>query len=232
MSSVRNRCGFGADSPEYKALQSVGHQLKNAIQHDIDDLSLQLHSCGMITDDNYEDFTNRMISTHQRASSLLRVVQSRVGQNPVNYATFVNILENKQPRDYYRNIISELNRALMDPHTYASGLHSDTENQTNTGATNLNGENLNLRKYYCYVIIFTIINIMMNIILRMVIVDGAMVTAATAAQVLLYVGFIFILMLGVMAKDENMIEAGTFGLGLTVGITVLLGIIFAITMAV
>ena len=230
MSSVRNRCS-GVDSPEYKTLQRVGPRLKNAIQHDIDDLSLQLHSCGMITDDNYEEFTNRMISTHQRASSLLRVVQSRVGQNPLNYATFVNILENKQPRGYYRSIISELNRALTDPHTYASGFHSGTENQTNTGATNL-GENLNIRKYYRYVIIFTVINIIMNIILRMVIVDGAMVTAATAAQVLLYVGFIFILMLGVMMKDENTIEAGTFGLGLTAGITVLLGIIFAITMAV
>ena len=228
MSSIRSR----VDSPECRALQSVGPQLKNAILHDIDDLSLQLHSCGMITDDNYGDFTNQMISAHQRASSLLRVVQNRVGQNPVNYATFVNILENKQPRGYYRSIISELNRALTDPHTYASGSHSGTGNQTDNGATNTN-ENLNLQKYYRYVIIFTGINIVMNIILRLVIVDGAMVTAATAAQVLLYVGFIFILMLGVMMKDENTIEAGTFGLGLTVGITVLLGIIFAIiTMAV
>ena len=94
-------------------------------------------------------------------------------------------------------------------------------------------ESLNLRKYYGYVIIFTGINIVMNIILRLVIVDGAMVTAATAAQVLLYVGFIFILMLGVIMKDrlKDTIEAGTFGLGLTAGITVFLGIIFTITMA-
>ena len=230
MSSVRNRSS-GVYSPEYKALQIVGPQLKNAIQYDIDDLSLQLHSCEMITDDNYEDFTNQMISTHQRASNLLRVLQSRVGQNPMNYATFVSILENKSPRGYYRSVISELNRALTNVHTHAGDLHGSTANQIDSGATNTS-ETLNLQKYYGYVIIFTGINIVMNIILRLVIVDGAMVTAATAAQVLLYVGFIFILMLGVITKDENTIEAGTFGLGLTVGITVLLGIIFAITMAV
>ena len=230
MSSVRNRSS-GVHSPEYKALQVVGPQLKNAIQYDIDDLSLQLLSCEMITVDNYEDFTNQMISTHQRASNLLRVLQSRVGQNPMNYATFVSILENKSPRGYYHSVISELNRALTNAHTHAGNLHGSTANQIDSGATNTS-ETLNVRKYYGYVIIFTGINIVMNIILRLVIVDGAMVTAATAAQVLLYVGFIFILMLGVIMKDENTIEAGTFGLGLTVGITVLLGIIFAITMAV
>ena len=135
MSSVRNRSS-GVHSPEYKALQVVGPQLKNAIQYDIDDLSLQLLSCEMITVDNYKDFTNQMISTHQRASNLLRVLQSRVGQNPMNYATFISILENKSPRGYYRTIISELNRALTNANTHAGDLHgSSAANQIDSGAT-------------------------------------------------------------------------------------------------
>ena len=229
MSTVRNRSS-GLNSPEYKALQVVGPKLKNAIQYDIDDLSLQLLSCGIITVDNFEDFTNQLISTHQRASNLLRVLQNRVGQNAMNYATFISIIENKSPRGYYHSVISELNRALLTnyAHVHAGDLHGSTANQIDSGAMNTN-ETLNLQKYYGYIIIFTGINIVMNIILRLVIVDGAMLTAATAAQVLLYVGFIFILMLGVIMKDKDTIKAGTFGLGLTVGITVFLGIIlFAI----
>ena len=228
MSSVRNRSS-GIHSPECKALQVVGPQLKNAIQYDIDDLSLQLLSRDIVNVDNFEDFTNQMISTHQRASNLLRVLQSRVGQNPMNYAMFISILENKSPRGYYHSVISELNRALTNAHTHAGDLYgSSTANHIDSGTTNTS-ETINLRKYYGYIIIFTGINIVMNIILRLVIVDGAMVTAATAAQVLLYVGFIFILMLGVIMKDKDTIEAGIFGLGLTVGITVFLGIIlFAI----
>ena len=148
----------------------------------------------------------------------------------MNYAMFVSVLENKSPQGYYHSVISELNRALTNAHTHADDLHGSTANQIDSGAMNTS-ETLNFRKYYGYVI-FTGINIVMNIILRLVIVDGAMVTAATAAQVLLYVGCTFMLMLGVITKDENTIEAGTFGLGLTVGITVLLDIIFAITMVV
>ena len=68
----------GNESCEYKVLQSVAAQLKNAIQDDLNDLCLRLHSCNLISNDNYDDCTNLMVPSYQRASQLVRIIQNRV----------------------------------------------------------------------------------------------------------------------------------------------------------
>ena len=103
--TLRHRSGYG--SIEYKVLQSLAAQLKNAIQDDLNDLCLQLHSCNLITNDNYDDCTNLMVPSYQRASQLIRIIQNRVYEYPINYATFISVLENK-PGGYYHNIFYQL----------------------------------------------------------------------------------------------------------------------------
>lgn len=223
-----NSPSFGIDSPEYKVLQILAPQVKSAIQHDLHDLSLQLLSCGMITEDNHEDFSNEIIPTYQRASKLLRVVQSRVAQNPLNYATFVSVLENKGPHNYYQSVLSQLSHTLMDESTH----HGSTSTQLTIMDQKLDGDSQSLHKYYWYIVIFTLINFLLNIIVRIVIAEDGMIKAVTASQILLYLAFIFIFVLGVVMKDQNTIEIGIFGFGLSVGIIILVGIIMIVCMSI
>ena len=219
----------GNESCEYKVLQSLAAQLKNAIQDDLNDLCLRLHSCNLITNDNYDDCTNLMVPSYQRASQLIRIIQNRVCEHPINYVTFISVLENK-PGGYYRSILSLLSDAMKNPDLFinSSTQHVDqSEFQTGHEASAAGG-NLNLHKYFWYFVMFTGINIVVNIIIRIFIKDTGMIIAATAPQFLMCFFCFFILALGVILKDEETIKIAAFLYGLIAGIIVFVGITFAV----
>ena len=219
----------GIESREYKILQSLTPQLKNAIQHDLNDLCLHLHSCNLLTNDNYDDCTNLMIPNYQRASQLIRIIQDRVCEHPINYATFISVLENK-PDGYYRSILSQLSDAMKNSDLYTSFNSSAqyvNQSESQTGAA---GDNLNLHKYFWYFVIFTGINIVVNIVLRIFIPNTGMVIAASAAQFLLCFMCFFILTIGVILKDEETIKMAAFMYGLIAGIIIFVGISFAVVL--
>ena len=70
----------GTDTPEYKLIQQLTPELRTAIQDDLLGISDHLPSCGMITQENHEDFTNwaRPIHTLERQGCY---EQSRTGLN-------------------------------------------------------------------------------------------------------------------------------------------------------
>ena len=205
-------------SPEYRVLQKLAPQVRKAIQYDLPDLSLHLMSCGMITEDDHEDFTNEMTSTHLRASNLLKVVQSRVSQNPLNYATFVSVLEGKGPRNYYQSILSQLSHALMDESAHSTD--ASLLMKLDLGAN----KQWSLHKYYRNIIIFTLIHFLLNIIIRILLEDDVMVLSVTAAQIFLSLYIVFMFVLGVVIKDVVIIEAVIFGLGVSIGVFIFVGL--------
>ena len=69
---------------------------------------------------------------------------------------------------------------------------------------------------------------MVNIVVRIFITDTGMVIAATATQFLMCFMCFFILVLGVILKDEETIKIAAFLYGLIAGIIVFVGITFAV----
>jgi hypothetical protein len=101
-----------SESREYKLILRLTPELKTAIQDDLEDISNHLLSCGMITQDNHEDFTNCYKPTHTRAASLIRAVQNKIRIDCRYFSKFVKILEkNKQ---YYSSILQRLYSHDMD----------------------------------------------------------------------------------------------------------------------
>lgn len=107
ISSVTN-----SESPEYRLIVRLTPELRTAIQDDLQDISDHLLSCGMITQDNHEDFTNCYKSSHTRAAGLIRAVQNKIKLDRRYFLKFVKILEkNKQ---YYSSILQKLYSHDMD----------------------------------------------------------------------------------------------------------------------
>ena len=101
-----------SELPEYRLIVRLTPELRTAIQGDLQDISDHLLSCGMITQDNHEDFTNCYKSTHTRAASLIRAVQNKIKLDCHHFSKFVEILEkNKQ---YYSSILQKLYSHDMD----------------------------------------------------------------------------------------------------------------------
>ena len=164
-----------------------------------------------------------MVPNYQRASQLIRIIQDRVCEHPIIYATFISVLENK-PGGYYRSILSQFSDAMKNPDLHTSSVQHVNRSEFLAGAA---GDNLhvNLHKYFWYFVIFTGINIIVNIIIRIFIPDTGMVIAASAAQFLMCFLCFFILALGVILKDEETIKIAAFLYGLIAGIIIFVGII-------
>ena len=123
------------ESPEYKLILRLTPELRTAIQDDLQDISDSLLSCGMITQDGHEDFTNCYKSTHTRAASLIRAVQNRIKSDRHYFSKFVQVLEkNKQ---YYNSILQKLYSHGMDSPPMYSQYHvyeDDLDEADETGA--------------------------------------------------------------------------------------------------
>ena len=116
---------------------------------------------------------------------------------------------------------------MKNPDLY--NLSSTAQHMSQSVFTCVGGDSLNLHKYYWYIVLFVCINFIINIIIRVVISDApGMVMAATAAQVFLFLYFVFVFSLGVIFKDENIAQVATFTYGLSAGIIIFMGITFSV----
>ena len=116
----------GTDSPEYKLIQRLTPELRTAIQDDLHDISDHLLSCGMITQESHEDFTNFCKSTHVRAASLIRAVQNKIKSDRHYYSDFIKVLEkNKQ---FYDSILKKIYSHNMDSSPMYSQYHKYEDN--------------------------------------------------------------------------------------------------------
>lgn len=124
----------GTDSAEYKLIKQLTYELRTAIQDDLHDISDHLLSCGMITQESHEDFTDcHRSSKHHRATSLMRAVQNKIKLDHHYYSDFIKVLEkNKQ---YYDSILQKIYSHNMDsPPTY-SQYHKYEENSDESDET-------------------------------------------------------------------------------------------------
>ena len=95
-----------SESREYRLIVRLTPELRTAIQDDLQDISDHLLSFGMITQDNYEDFTNDYKPTHTRAASLIRTVQNKIKLDCHSFWKFVEILEKN--KRYYSSVLQKL----------------------------------------------------------------------------------------------------------------------------
>ena len=116
----------GTDSAEYKVIQRLTPELRTAIQDDLQDISDHLLSCGMITQESHEDFTNSAKPTYARAASLIRAVQNKIKSDRHYYSDFIKVLEkNKQ---YYNSILRKIYSHNMDSSPTYSQCHKYENN--------------------------------------------------------------------------------------------------------
>ena len=101
-----------SESPEYKLIVRHTLELRTAIQDNLQDISDHLLSCGMITQDSHEDFTNCYKPTHTRAASLIRAVQNKIKSDHHYYSKFIEILEKNE--QYYNSILQKLHSHNID----------------------------------------------------------------------------------------------------------------------
>lgn len=121
----------GTGTPEYKLIQRLTPELRTAIQDDLQDISDHLLSRGIITRENYQDFTSWARPVYARAASLIQVVQNRIKLNNGYFYDFIQVLEkNKQ---YYDAILQKIYSHDISVHQrllYSeSQHHSDEESQ-------------------------------------------------------------------------------------------------------
>ena len=93
----------------------------------------------MITQDNHEDFTNCYKSTHTRAASLIRVVQSKIKLERHNFSKFIKVLEKN--KRYYSSILKKLYSHDMDSPPMYSQHHvcEDSPNESDEAGALLHG---------------------------------------------------------------------------------------------
>ena len=97
----------GCGSPEYKRIQQLTHELSNAIQYDLQDITNHLWSCdNMITEQNYQYFTNKCIPECERAGKLVQVVLNRIKLDSRCYYDFIQVLEKN--KEYYNSILQKM----------------------------------------------------------------------------------------------------------------------------
>ena len=97
----------GEDTPQYKIIQRLMPELTIAVQDNLCDLSNRLLSHGLITTENHEVFMNdRGVSTHVRASNLIRTVLNKIKLDVRHYSTFVSVLEENEC--LYESVLQKL----------------------------------------------------------------------------------------------------------------------------
>ena len=106
-----------SESPEYRLIIRLTPELRTAIQDDLQNISDHLLSCGMIIQDNHEDFTNGYKSTHTRAASLIRAVQNKIKLDRHNFWKFTKVLEKN--KRYYSSILQKLYSHMDSPPMYS-----------------------------------------------------------------------------------------------------------------
>ena len=122
-----------SESPEYRLIVRLTPELRTAIQGDLQNISDHLLSCGMITQDDHEDFTNCYKPTHTRAASLIRAVQNKIKLDCHYFSKFVKVLEkNKQ---YYSSILQRLYSHDMDSPPMYSQQHICEESSSELDET-------------------------------------------------------------------------------------------------
>ena len=97
---------FGTGSLEYKRIQQLTRELRTAIQDDLQDISDHLLSSGMITPENYQDFTNWTKPVYARAANLVQVVLNRIKLDSGHYYAFIRVLEKN--KEYYNSILQKM----------------------------------------------------------------------------------------------------------------------------
>lgn len=121
---------------EYELIKQLTPKLRTAIQDDLQGISEHLLSCGMITEENYQDFTNWASPLYVRAKHLVQTVQNRIKLDSRYFYDFIQVLEKK--REYYSSILLKIHsHDLRAPHLqhppYSESQHhscSDEESQS------------------------------------------------------------------------------------------------------
>lgn len=93
-------------TPQYRIIQRLAPDLKNAVKDDLCDFSLSLLSHGLITAEKQREFMNQAVSVDARASNLITTVLNRIKLDVRHYTVFVGVLEEKEW--YYKSVLQKI----------------------------------------------------------------------------------------------------------------------------
>ena len=108
MSETNSISSSGTGTVEYKVIKQLTHELRIAVKDDLQYISDQLLSCGMITEDSHEEFTctNYGKPPYARAASLVHAVLNQIKLDSGYYYDFIQVLE--ENKEYYNSILQNI----------------------------------------------------------------------------------------------------------------------------
>ena len=94
-------------SPEYNTLCELTDVLRLAVKSNLTNLSGALLAKHLILPTDDSELRNQMHSEASRAARLVELIQMKVCEDPQQYYTFIQVLED-QGRQYYASILKKL----------------------------------------------------------------------------------------------------------------------------
>ena len=94
------------NSKEYRALIKATGKLTKAVQDHITPISAELVANDLITTESQDALRNSQLPKIERAADLVKLINTKVEQNPANYHTFVKILD--EDRATFKDVLKLL----------------------------------------------------------------------------------------------------------------------------